>query len=339
MVLVIAVDKDNDYGRKGGVGCPVIGYDAVLKAVNALGVADPEDSDANVGFAALKIAGEVGGVPVIVCGEGKGSFRDDLEVSRELDLLRERFGEAEVIIVTDGAEDESVIPLVSSRFNVVGVERVTVKQAEGVETLYYIVVKYLKEILSSRETSKVFLGIPGLVVLLVGVSIIVSTWYPGFYSAVKNSIVGLGLLLFGGYAFKVGFGVDYNRSVKKDFITVSTWLVVLFTLAIGLLKSYQVYSSGGSVVDFVYHCVRFAFLAVIVYVGGKIVSEYMNGRERQYYYLSFFAFVPAVYVGVLLIMKYVFFGSVGTVALAAYLAAIVFFVVLSGAVYRRGRKR
>ena len=339
MVLVIAIDKDNDYGRKGGVKCPVIGHDEVLKAVNALGLADPEDSDTNVGFAALKVAKAIGGVPVIICGEGKKSFRDDVEVSRELDFMREKYGEEEVILVTDGAEDESIIPMVSSRFKILGVERITVKQLEGVETFYYIVVKYLKEILSSPETAKIVLGIPGLVLLLIGLSVIISTWYPGFYSAVKNFIIGFGTLLFGVYLFKVGFGLKADRKLFKDFVSASVYMIIGFTFIIGSIRVYQLYSSGVGVMSITFFSVNVGMVMLVTYVLGKIVSEYLNGREKLYYYLSFLLFAPVIYVGSLMIVEYVFEGIVRATDLVLIVAFGIIFIVGSGIAYKKHKKK
>ena len=46
-LLVIAIDRDNDLGRKTGIRSPVIGRDANVKAAIELGLADPEESDTN----------------------------------------------------------------------------------------------------------------------------------------------------------------------------------------------------------------------------------------------------------------------------------------------------
>ena len=45
--LVLVVDRDDDFGVKGGVKTPVIGIDGAISAAIDLGVEDPEDSDVN----------------------------------------------------------------------------------------------------------------------------------------------------------------------------------------------------------------------------------------------------------------------------------------------------
>ena len=52
-LLVIAIDRDNDLGRKTGIRSPVIGRDANVKAALELGLADPEESDTNTMLAAI----------------------------------------------------------------------------------------------------------------------------------------------------------------------------------------------------------------------------------------------------------------------------------------------
>ena len=46
-LLVIAIDRDNDLGRKTGIRSPVLGRESNVKAAIELGLADPEESDTN----------------------------------------------------------------------------------------------------------------------------------------------------------------------------------------------------------------------------------------------------------------------------------------------------
>ena len=57
--LVLCVDRDDDIGFKGNVVSPVIGRAACLQAANTLALADPEDSDVNAIFQAIKIYDEL----------------------------------------------------------------------------------------------------------------------------------------------------------------------------------------------------------------------------------------------------------------------------------------
>ena len=57
--LVLSVDRDDDIGYKAQVESPCIGRAACLKAANTLALADPEDSDVNAIFQAIKIFDEL----------------------------------------------------------------------------------------------------------------------------------------------------------------------------------------------------------------------------------------------------------------------------------------
>ena len=49
------------------------------------------------------------------------------------------------IVVTDGAEDEQILPLIQSRINVNHVRRVIVKQSESAESTYYVLKRAFTE--------------------------------------------------------------------------------------------------------------------------------------------------------------------------------------------------
>ena len=53
-LLVIAIDRDNDLGRKTGIRSPVLGREANVRASLELGLSDPEESDTNTMLAAIK---------------------------------------------------------------------------------------------------------------------------------------------------------------------------------------------------------------------------------------------------------------------------------------------
>ncbi|MEM4702165.1 MAG: DUF373 family protein, partial [Archaeoglobaceae archaeon] len=57
--LVLTIDRDDDLGQKTGISSPGIGRENVLQAAIRLILADPEDSDANAMFSAVKIYDEL----------------------------------------------------------------------------------------------------------------------------------------------------------------------------------------------------------------------------------------------------------------------------------------
>ena len=48
-------------------------------------------------------------------------------------------------MISDGAEDEQILPIIQSRINVSSVQRVIVKQSETAESTYYILKRTFDE--------------------------------------------------------------------------------------------------------------------------------------------------------------------------------------------------
>ncbi len=95
-VIVLCVDRDNDLGKKTKIGGPVIGRKANLKAAGKLILADPEESDANCIFAAVKkldeLKKEFPRVELVtITGHGKAGFASDKKLNEQLDFLEEEF--------------------------------------------------------------------------------------------------------------------------------------------------------------------------------------------------------------------------------------------------------
>jgi putative membrane protein len=148
--LVLCVDRDNDIGVKTGIEGPVIGKEANVRAANRLGMADPEDTDLNTLFMAVRMYDDLvrAGVPVeiaTVCGDERVGPRSDTVVAAQLDQVLEEVRPDHAYLVSDGADDEYVYPLITSRIKVNHVKRVYVRQSPSIESTYYMFVKTLKD--------------------------------------------------------------------------------------------------------------------------------------------------------------------------------------------------
>ncbi|NLN71451.1 MAG: DUF373 family protein [Thermoplasmatales archaeon] len=147
--LILVVDRDNDFGMKGGVETPAIGIEAALRASMSLGVSDPEDSDVNALFAAINIYNDLEkdrNVEIaLICGDQKVGPRSDAAIVDELEEVIEKVKPDRAILVGDGAEDEYVYPIVSSRIPIDSVRRVYVKQSPGLEGSFYILSKMMRD--------------------------------------------------------------------------------------------------------------------------------------------------------------------------------------------------
>ncbi len=151
--LILCVDRDDDIGKKGGVASPIIGRRRNLDAAMALGLADPEDSDTNALLAAVKLyddelkrGARAEQIEVAtVTGHPKLGLEADRKLARELEQVLAQVHPDEVILVSDGAEDEQVLPLLNSRAKVSHVHRSIVKQAPRLEGFYYVITRLLDD--------------------------------------------------------------------------------------------------------------------------------------------------------------------------------------------------
>jgi hypothetical protein len=155
MLLVACVDLDDDIGRKTGIETPVIGREAVESAAVQLATSDPEDSDVNVLFEGIRVYDDLSSQnePVAIAaitGTAGNDVAANRKVGQELDLVLDSFDQqiTRALVVTDGAQDESVLPVIRTRVPVNGVRRVVVRQAQNLESVYYTI----KQVLADPET-------------------------------------------------------------------------------------------------------------------------------------------------------------------------------------------
>lgn len=143
-LLVLCIDRDNDFGTKAGIQSPIIGREACVKAATALGLADPEDSDTNSLYGAIKTFDEFlakgRDVEIVtICGSQRVGPHSDGLIAEQLDEVIAKLRVDRAVFVTDGAEDEFILPLVTSRVRVEGVQRIIVRQHKDIEGTYYII--------------------------------------------------------------------------------------------------------------------------------------------------------------------------------------------------------
>ena len=74
----------------------------------------------------------------------------------------EKFVANGAVIVSDGEDDESVIPIIQNVLPIVSVRRVVMRVSRSVEYSYAVLGRYLRAIVFDTRYSKFFLGVPGI---------------------------------------------------------------------------------------------------------------------------------------------------------------------------------
>jgi len=209
-LLILCVDRDGDISAKTEEKTPIMGRKENLNAAISLALKDPEEPDANAMFEAIRVYDHLTkqGQPhenfqiATISGSQLLGVEADRKLVRELNLVLEDFVASSVILVTDGYSDEAVLPLVESRVPVTSVRRIVVKHSESLEETAALFGKYLKMLIENPRYSRIALGIPGfLLIVLVAMYLSAGTLWI-YYTWIAFLIV-LGTTL----SVK-GFGID-----------------------------------------------------------------------------------------------------------------------------------
>jgi putative membrane protein len=242
-LLVICVDRDNDVGEKAGIKTPVIGRDACIEAAQRLALEDPEDADSNSIFSAIKTYEDLVSkgyqVEVItIAGVKNRGVQADEKILSETRKVLEVFPANGAVIVSDGEDDESVIPVIQNVLPVVSVQRVVMKVSRSVEYSYAVFGKYLKMIAYDSRYSKFFLGVPGILLLIGGIASIFELTTEIF--AVLVSILGGAFLI---RAFDIDkVWSSWSKPTPMGFIR-------MFTMVTGVLLILSSVPAGVGAVD------------------------------------------------------------------------------------------
>ena len=314
--LVLVVDRDDDFGVKGGVDTPVIGIEGCSVAATALGMADPEDSDTNALYAAISIYREIlseGNTEVevaLIGGNEKVGHRSDAAIVDELEIVLKKVSPDRVILVGDGAEDEYVYPIISSRVPIDSVKKVYVKQAPGLEGTVYIITKMLED----PSKRKRFLAPLGWIIVLISLLLIASPLFSIVTEGAAFSTVTAPLiaLLIGLFLLLYGYNVPewltiwrkkWMARIRAGSVTVSFGLISIVFFLVGLIVGYlslsDIYipSIPLGILWFVSNALWLVIFSLLIYQVGDLVDIYITTKKIK---LSFiFGSINLVAIGLI----------------------------------------
>ena len=303
--LVLSVDRDDDIGWKAKVESPAIGRAACLAAANTLALADPEDSDINAIFSAVKIYDELvangeDAAIAVVAGNHLHMIDGDRRIAASLEQVIRETQVTNCILVTDGAEDEYVIPIIQSQIPVSSIRRVIVNQMPNLEGTYYILKKFLDD---PKVARMVFIPL-GLAMLLYATAYLLD--YPGVATIIVVGVIG-GFLLYKGFGFDetVHSIIDALRvSLSRGRFSFITYTATILLIIIGftngfinVLKFYSTDSSMGLLLylmTFIFGSIEWLVIAGLVTSVGIIIDVYANEREGLGKVIVFPFFVVAI---------------------------------------------
>ena len=296
MLLILCVDLDDDLGRKTSYETPVVGRENVESAAVALATADPEDSDVNVCFQGIHLHDSIDDESVevaVVTGTAKADVSANRKVGEEIDTVLASLSTGEdvrSIVVTDGAQDESVLPVIRSRVPIDGVRRVVVRQAQDLESMYYT----FKQVLADPETRGTILIPLGILLLIYPISIAAEViGLPGSTLGVISALLGL-YVLFRGLGLEETIDETLERirvGLFSGRIQLITYVVAAALIAVGGVGGVETVErlAGGdpepvqAAAAFVYGAVQWVAAAGVVAALGRITDEYLAENFRWRY--------------------------------------------------------
>jgi len=197
-LLVICIDRDDDLGRKTGISTPVVGRNSCIEAAQRLALEDPEDADSNSIFFAVKtyedlVSKGYEAQVITVTGVENRGVQADEKVASEIKSVLKKFSANGAVIVSDGEDDEMVIPVIQNVIPVISVQRVVMQVSRTIEHSYAVFGKFLKLVMYNPKYSKFFLGVPGILLLIGGIGAV--TGYNAEIFAVLVTILGGAFLI------------------------------------------------------------------------------------------------------------------------------------------------
>ncbi|MCU0859691.1 MAG: DUF373 family protein [Thermoplasmata archaeon] len=308
-ILVLCVDRDDDLGTKAGISGPVIGRKENLDAMVALGLADPEEVDTNTILSGLQLYDDLvkRGMEAeiaTVSGDSHVGFQSDLILTTQLENVLEVVKPDRAILVSDGAEDESIYPVISSRVKIDSVRRVYVKQSKSIEGTYYMIVKTLQDEKMRRKWI-----VPLSLVLIIWGLLSLATKLIQFSDGGYEDIGLVSQMAFGVIGVVLGFylvgwayrwadlareWVEYvKRSVKQGSLAIPFAILGLVLAVVGILIGYDLAlayqesllphdrSMAISIIIFVSGAIWFFVFGVFVYESGKAINAFLQtGKIR-----------------------------------------------------------
>ena len=296
-LLVICIDRDDDLGRKTGIPTPVVGRDACIEAAQRLALEDPEDADSNSIFFAIKtyedlVSKGYKAQVVTVTGVENRGVQADEKVASEIKSVLKKFSANGAVIVSDGEDDEMVIPVIQNIIPIVSVQRVVMQVSRTIEHSYAVFGKFLKLVMYNPKYSKFFLGVPGILLLIGGIGAV--TGYNAEIFAVLISILGGAFLI---RAFDIDKAwANWAKPTPEGFTRMFTLITGLILIAAsipaGIASVSTVYTSGNVEIanlltneivvgQFVSGMIPFLWIGLGTIFVGILFSNWLNRKLRH----------------------------------------------------------
>ena len=299
--LILNIDRDDDFGRKAKVKSPIIGIEKNLDAATKLGRADPEDSDLNAIFLAIstyeKLKEEGQDVEIAtLCGDISVGIKSDQKLAEQLEKTIKETGAEEAILLSDGAEDEYILPVVQSRIKISSVNRVSIKQSKQLEDTYYRVIKLLDD----EKVKKQFLLPIALIILVGAIFILLNIAASGFGAILFTLGFYLLIRVFHWERNVAFFWKEMKSGLLTGKLSFYTYIVAIVIIAVSVFYAYNNTNFTTEqlwlipVLSFLNYIVWGIVAAGLIAAFGRVTDMYIREKKVHWSYwivpFSLFAF-------------------------------------------------
>lgn len=296
-ILILCVDRDADLKEKVGMTGPIIGRAMNMNAANNLLLKDPEEVDGNTIFEAIKIFDSMKGrgedveIATLTGDQARG-YTADREISSQLDKVLLQFPAESCIFVSDGGDDEQILPIINSRMKLDAIKQVSMKQSKELERTYLLILDKMKEPYFAR----IFIGVPALILLGLVVS-----YSLGFEWRPVAALLGVYLLAKGfGIEDRVLYTLSHFKFSSEEVSTIAYVIAFpLFVLAAWLcideyIKAIQVFSALKSIGYALRTLVIFLIPPIILIYVGRLYDNIRASRNLATLRMLFYSVLTAI---------------------------------------------
>ncbi len=343
-ILVLCVDRDGDIKTKLGVEGPIYGREKTLDTATRLALKDPTESDANALFETVKLGDELKSEDkevevAAITGSVNVGVESDFIISKQLEEVLGKFKPDGVVVVTDGAEDEYVLPIIQSQAKVLSIKRLIVRQSEHLESTYYAIQSFLKAVINDPKLSRVMVGLPGIALILY------------FLLGERGWRLIFGVI--GTYLLVKGFALEdqlrrFYEEFKSSFTTGRVsfffYAVALIIAGVGVLAGMNEISNAGvaygnvmqSVPHFISQSIALIAFAAGVALAGKAVDSILEGQGvARYMFIGILVF--GVYLMAITLSQFIL-GQMGQMDFAVNITLVLILSIVTFLSIRSLRK-
>lgn len=354
-LLVLCIDRDDDIGTKGGMDTPIVGRDQCINAGTRLSIEDPEDADGNAIFGAVKTYEELvskgyNAEVAVVAGKFNRGVEADEKISREVQAILERYHATGAVIVSDGEDDETVLPVIQSRVPVVSVQRIIIRHSRSVEYSYAIFGRYLKALIYDPQYSKFVLGVPGALLLASCLAVA--------FDATKWLTVMILAILGGAF---VARAFDLDRAIGslgkmgpiefiKIFSVIGGVLMILAAIANGIssiphdiplsrMDTLQIIANKTVVGSFAKGMISMMWIGIATIMAGVLLSNWLKGSAHTMADILRLVVLGLLYIPVLQFTDVLTLGTSPFTLVSSLLIGLAVSLIAAAFLYQHFRHR